>query len=68
VYTLQTYDYDTDTWKTAGTFDTGTDQRAEGNAFDSYNLRRIYGPVRLLKDGVRILGVDNPDDHYTADL
>jgi hypothetical protein len=67
VYELQTYDHSTDAWTKVETYDTGNDNRAEGNAFFAYDVHAAAGPTRLLKDGVRFLGYDTPDDYYAAD-
>ncbi|MEU0160204.1 hypothetical protein ABZ154_15520 [Streptomyces sp. NPDC006261] len=65
VFELQTYDYSGNEWKTVGTYDTATDNRAEGNAYYAYQVHSAAGPTRLLKDGVTHRGYDNPDDYYT---
>lgn len=68
VYELQTYDFAADSWTPVETYDTGSDARAEGNAFYAYRVHVQAGPARLMKDGVRCLGYDTPDDYYAADL
>jgi len=65
-YELQKYDWAAKTWKTAGTYDTETDHRAEGNAFYAYEQHALYGPCRLLKDGNTALGNDDPNAYYAA--
>ncbi|MFJ6363449.1 hypothetical protein ACIQIE_19995 [Streptomyces globisporus] len=67
MFELQTYDYSAKEWETVGTYDTGTDVRAEANAYCGYQVHSAAGPTRLLKDGATDLGYDNPNDYYTAD-
>lgn len=63
-FELQTYDHSDNAWKTVSTYDTATDNRAEGNAYYAYRVHLAAGPTRLLKGGVTDLGYDNPDDYY----
>ncbi|WP_331764479.1 hypothetical protein [Streptomyces anulatus] len=67
MFELQTYDHSDNAWKTVSTYDTATDNRAEGNACYAYRVHSVAGPTRLLKDGATDLGYDNPDDYYAAD-
>ncbi|MGW7283878.1 hypothetical protein ACWGH4_00005 [Streptomyces sp. NPDC054847] len=68
VYELETYDFSTEAWTKVETYDTANDSRAEGDAYFAYDIHVEGGPTRLMKDGVRCLGYDTPDDYYAADL
>lgn len=62
VWTLQRWDWDTDTWTTKSTYESS---RGEGNAYFAVSLERASstGPIRLLKDGQPVLA-DDPDTYY----
>jgi hypothetical protein len=62
VFTLQRWDWDTDTWVTKAEY---TTERGETNAEFAVSSERASGtgPIRLLKDGQTVFA-DNPDTYY----
>lgn len=64
-YTLQRWDWDTNTWETHAEY---TSERGEGNAYFAVSSQRASrtGPIRLLKDGVAVVA-DDPATYYTTD-
>lgn len=65
VFTLQRWDWSTDTWKTQHEY---TTERGELNAHFAVSSERASdtGPIRLLKDGVTVLA-DDPDTYFAQD-
>ena len=62
VFTLQRWDWDTDTWTTKAIY---TSERGEGNAYFAVSSERASGtgPIRLLKDGAVVVA-DDPNTYY----
>ncbi|MFF7795597.1 hypothetical protein [Streptomyces sp. NPDC007991] len=62
VFTLQRWDWDTNTWEAKATY---TSQRGEGNAQFAVSSERASGtgPIRLLRDGAAVIA-DDPDTYY----